>query len=237
MNQRRPILSQIPPITLNLIIINFLIWLAELVLNRFHISLTQMLGMHYIEASDFRVWQIITYAFLHDDGSIWHLFFNMFSLFIFGSPIERAWGAKRFILFYFVCALSAAITQQIVWSFELHSIAISEAAVVRFPDGNEMLRLDHLNRFVTVGASGAVFGLLLAFGMLFPNAAIFLMFIPIPIKAKYFVIFYGLIELFMGIAPGADGVAHFAHVGGMIGALILILTWRKRGKISKKPFF
>ena len=217
--RRNSILATLPPATLNLIIINGLVWLAELVLLRFGYNLIDLLGMHYFEAPNFSFWQLITYAFLHDDSSISHLFFNMFALFMFGGQIERLWGSRRFLIFYGVCALTAAITQQIVWYFGLHEMALSSG-------GYETVQ------YVTVGASGAIFGLLLAFGMLFPNAAIFIFFIPIPIKAKYFVIFYGIIELLLGIKGMASGVAHFAHVGGMIGGLILVLLWRKKGKIS-----
>lgn len=217
--RRNSILATLPPATLNLIIINGLVWLAELVFLRFGYNLIDLLGMHYFEAPNFSFWQLITYAFLHDDSSISHLFFNMFALFMFGGQIERLWGSRRFLIFYGVCALTAAITQQIVWYFGLHEMALLSGGYAT-------------EQYVTVGASGAIFGLLLAFGMLFPNAAIFIFFIPIPIKAKYFVVFYGIIELMLGIKGMASGVAHFAHVGGMIGGLILVLLWRKKGKIS-----
>lgn len=217
--RRNSILATLPPATLNLIIINGLVWLAELVFLRFGYNLIDLLGMHYFEAPNFSFWQLITYAFLHDDSSISHLFFNMFALFMFGGQIERLWGSRRFLIFYGVCALTAALTQQIVWYFGLHEMALLSGGYAT-------------EQYVTVGASGAIFGLLLAFGMLFPNAAIFIFFIPIPIKAKYFVVFYGLIELLLGIKGMASGVAHFAHVGGMVGGLILILLWRKKGKIS-----
>ena len=217
--RRNSILATLPPATLNLIIINGLVWLAELVFLRFGYNLIDLLGMHYFEAPNFSFWQLITYAFLHDDSSLSHLFFNMFALFMFGGQIERLWGSRRFLIFYGVCALTAAITQQIVWYFGLHEMALLSGGYAT-------------EQYVTVGASGAIFGLLLAFGMLFPNAAIFIFFIPIPIKAKYFVVFYGIIELLLGIKGMASGVAHFAHVGGMIGGLILVLLWRKKGKIS-----
>lgn len=217
--RRNSILAKLPPATLNLIIINGLVWLAELVFLRFGYNLIDLLGMHYFEAPNFSFWQLFTYAFLHDDSSISHLFFNMFALFMFGGQIERLWGSRRFLIFYGVCALTAALTQQIVWYFGLHEMALLSGGYAT-------------EQYVTVGASGAIFGLLLAFGMLFPNAAIFIFFIPIPIKAKYFVVFYGIIELLLGIKGMASGVAHFAHVGGMIGGLILVLLWRKKGKIS-----
>lgn len=216
----------LPPVTLNLIIINVLFWLAQIALVRVNINLTDIFGMHYFQASSFRVWQLITYAFLHDTSNFGHVFFNMFALFMFGISIEQLFGGKRFLLYYIVCALAAALTQQIVWAIDLMPIVNSGAESISLADGLYPTATI-LNRFITVGASGAVFGILLAFGWFFPNAAIFLFFIPIPIKAKYFVVIYGLIELLAGISSSGDGVAHFAHVGGMIGGLILILLWRK----------
>ena len=152
---------------------------------------------------------------------------------MFGGSIERLWGRSRFLTFYIVCALTAALTQQIFWYTELHDIVASGASIITFSEGGQMLVSSFLNRVLTIGASGSVFGLLLAFGMLFPNASIYMMFIPIPIKAKYFVTIYGLIELFLGISGRMDGIAHFAHLGGMIGGIILILLWRKRGYIDR----
>lgn len=221
----------LPPVTLNLIIINVLVWFAQFVFERMGFNITSLLGLHYFEADHFRIWQLITYAFLHDPSSLSHLFFNMFSLFMFGGAVERLWGRSRFLTFYLVCALTAALTQQIFWYTDLHAIVESGATIVTYP-GGQMLTSSFLNKALTVGASGSVFGLLLAFGMLFPNAAIYMMFIPIPIKAKYFVAIYGLMELFLGISGTSDGIAHFAHLGGMIGGIVLILIWRKRGYID-----
>lgn len=231
MQQRRSIFSAFPPVTLNLIIINLLVWLAQNVLPNIGIDLSNILGMHYFQAEQFHIWQLLSYAFLHSTASFSHVFFNMFALFMFGSAVERFLGGKKFLIFYLVCALTAALSQQLVWAFSLYPIATSGVPFVSMPSGAVESTTDFLNRFITVGASGSVFGILLAFGWFFPNAAIFLLFIPIPIKAKYFVIFYGLVELFLGISSTGDGVAHFAHVGGMIGGLLLILIWRKQGKI------
>lgn len=218
-----------PPVTQNLIIINAIFWFATYVLGgRFNIDLNDTLGLHYFQAGSFNPVQFVSYMFLH--AGFPHLFFNMFSLWMFGRLIEQFWGTKRFLIFYVICGLTAALAQQIVWAVDLMPIV----NIVRFPDGAEMLKSAFLNLPTTVGASGAVFGLLLAFGMLFPNSEIYLFFIPIPIKAKWFVIVYGLIELFLGVAPMAGGsnIAHFAHLGGMIGGIILILLWRKKGEID-----
>lgn len=154
----------------------------------------------------FHLWQLITYAFLH--GGLLHLFFNMFALWMFGSGMENVWGSRRFLLYYFVCVVGAALAQ----------LAVTSGAGEIHP---------------TVGASGGVFGILLAFGMRFPNQYILLLIPPIPIRAKWFVLFYGLLELYLGITGTQAGVAHFAHLGGMFAGLVLILYWR--GKLPLKP--
>ncbi len=228
MQQRRSILSAFPPVTLNLIIINVLVWLAQNVLPSIGIDLTNLLGLHYFQAEHFGVWQLLSYAFLHSTNGFSHVFFNMFALFMFGSTIERLFGGKRFLLYYLICAVVAAVSQQIVWAFSLYPIASSGIPYISMPSGAIEPTVAFLNRFITVGASGSIFGILLAFGWFYPNVPIFLLFIPIPIKAKYFVCIYGLIELFLGISSTGDGVAHFAHLGGMLGGLILILIWRRR---------
>lgn len=143
-------------------------------------------------------WQLVTYGFMH--GGLGHLFFNMFALFMFGLPIERLWGTRRFLIYYFVCMIGAAIIQLMV------------AAVT-----GEI--------YPTIGASGAVFGLLLAFGMMYPNAIIMLLIPPVPIKAKYFVVGYGVLTLFFGMTGAMAGVAHFAHLGGMLFGFGLIVYW------------
>lgn len=221
-----------PPVTRNLIIINFLVWFAELVLPRYGIDLISIFGLHYFEASEFNLMQLFTYMFLHSDDSINHVFFNMFSLWMFGSLIERFWGKWRYLFFYITCGLSAAIVQEAVWFFSFHELALLGSDLVRIGGGAVVQANEALNMAITVGASGAVFGLLLAFGMLFPNSKVFLLFIPIPIKAKYFVIIYGVAELFFGVSAVGDNVAHFAHLGGMLGGLILILLWRRKGEID-----
>lgn len=237
MSRGNSFLSSIPPVTKNLIIINFLLWLATFVLrNKFNFDLTDYLGLHYITAPDFNAAQFITYMFMHDPNSIGHVFFNMFSVFIFGRTLEIVWGAKRFLIFYLLTGIGAGFIQELVWFMSVYgesSFAVEtiHGAVVNVPAEYYTPLLN------TIGASGAVFGILLAFGMLFPNAEMFLMFIPIPIKAKYFVAFYGVVELLLGIGgnPG-DNVAHFAHLGGMLFGLILILYWRKKG-MGGGPYF
>ena len=207
----------IPPVTKNLIIINVIAWLAQVVMIRNGMDLTQYLGLHYIGSENFRIYQFVTYMFLHDPNSFGHVFFNMFAVFMFGRTLEQIWGQKRFLLYYFVTGIGAALVQLIVIYIRLQTALPQDAYML-------------LNT-VTVGASGAVFGVLLAFGMLFPNAELFIIPIPFPIKAKWFVIGYGVFELFFGIRNYAgDNVAHFAHLGGMLFGIFMILYWKKKDK-------
>lgn len=226
--QGRSFLNSIPPVTLNLIIINFIMWVATLVIGTDPITgqyrLVEWLGMHYWQAENFNVAQLITYMFMHDPYSLSHVFFNMFSVFMFGRLLEQVWGGKRFLFYYMTTGIVAGLVQQVAWHFEFGS-QIAEMSL--YYSGREVAQM--LNGLVTIGASGAVFGILLAFGMLFPNMPLYIFFIPIPIKAKWFVIFYGLLELWLGISGSMDSVAHFAHLGGMLGGIILILYWRKKG--------
>lgn len=246
MTQRNSFFSSIPPITKNLIIINFIVWLATLVLSsRSGFDIERYGALHYFEASDFNPVQLITYMFMHADFT--HFFFNMFALFMFGITIERTLGQKRFLFYYISCGLGAAIIQEITWYFTWESIFTMPLANQNDISFDEMSKaiaqaqsmgynMPFLNQLLTVGASGAVYGILLAFGMIFPNQPIYLMFIPIPIKAKYFVIGYGAIELLYGLSMANDGVAHFAHLGGMLFGLLMIIYWKRKGIINGNYF-
>lgn len=248
MNYYRPANLMFPPVIKNLVIINVLCWLATIAFRRYGFDFVQYLGLHYWKAEDFNIAQFVTYMFLHDTSSISHIFFNMFGLWMFGKDIENFWGGKRFLVYYFVTGIGAGIIQQITWGIDLYPIATAINKVLAGGDINllapylqsvptghvsaaDLLSLKEslYNAPITIGASGAIFGVLLAFAMLFPQARIFLIFIPIPIRAPYFVAFYALCELFMGVNNfHGDNVAHFAHLGGMIFGLILILYWRKK---------
>ena len=161
--------------------------------------------------------------FMH--GNFGHLFFNMFALWMFGNTLENIWGSERFLLFYIVCGIGAGLCQELVQYIQ-YATSLAQYETVNL--GGRIVSMDtYLNMMTTVGASGAIYGLLLAFGMMFPNSMIYLYFF-IPIKAKWFVIGYAVIELFTGLT-GADNVAHFAHLGGMLFGLILILYWKKHG--------
>lgn len=246
MTQGNSFFSRIPTITKNLIIINFIVWLATMVLSsRVGFDIEKFGALHYFEASDFNPVQLITYMFMHADFT--HFFFNMFALFMFGTTIERTLGQTRFLFYYISCGLGAAIIQEITWYFTWESIFTMPLANQNAINLEEMsqaitqaqamgIDLPFLNQLLTVGASGAVYGILLAFGIIFPNQPIYMMFIPVPIKAKYFVIGYGAIELLYGLSMANDGVAHFAHLGGMLFGLLMILYWKRKGIINGNYF-
>lgn len=232
----------LPPVVKNLLIINGLFFLATMALSRYGIDLVKLLGLYIPQSDLFRPHQFVSYIFMH--GGMNHIFFNMFALWMFGNAIENYWGGKRFLVYYMVTGLGAGLIHLGVMEFELFSVlkqlTYEEIAMVKEQGATILqsgqnysnIHLAELNLLLntpTVGASGAVFGLLLAFGMMFPNAQIYLYFL-FPIKAKYFVIGYGLIELFSGVSNRAgDNVAHFAHLGGMIFGYALIKYWQKKG--------
>lgn len=242
-----------PPATLNLIIITALFWLASITLPRFGIDLVRYLGLHYWQSDMFNPLQLIFFNFMHDTNSIMHLLCNMFGVWMFGRTLEEIWGAKKFLFFYFVAGIGAGITQELVWSIDLMPMANDFAEAIKADSGRSLaqyqrylssgditmarasdllyLRDALLNAPVTVGASGALFGILLAFGWLFPEARMMLLFLPIPIPSRIFVGIYAVIELFCGIAGTMSGIAHFAHLGGMLFGAILLFIWKKQGKL------
>ena len=210
----------------NLLIINAIMFLADVVLTRFGIQLNEILGLHFFMASGFRPYQLLTYMFMHANFS--HLFFNMFALWMFGNTLENIWGTKRFLMYYLICGLGAAVMQEGVQYIE-YVTQLSHYQNVNI--GSSVIPMsEYLNYMTTVGASGAIYGLLLAFGMMFPNSLIYLYFV-MPIKAKWFVIGYAVIELLTGVFSSGDQVAHFAHLGGMLVGLIIILIWKKKGRL------
>ena len=198
------VFRNIPTVTKNLLLINVLAFLATVILQQQHFSLEYWGGLNYFMAPDFHIYQIVTYMFLH--GSFAHLFFNMFALWMFGCVIERVWGTKRFIFYYIFCGIGAGLCQELVQFIQYGSMPINS---------------------ITIGASGAVYAILLAFGMTFPEERIFIFPLPVPIKAKWFVCIYAAIELFSAMSAYGDGVAHMAHLGGMLFGFLLIRYWRK----------
>lgn len=226
-------LQQTPPITKNLLIINSIVLLAQYVLQQRGIAdLSQLFGLHFILADDFRPWQLVTYMFLHDGLS--HLFFNMFALWMFGMVIERTLGFKRFLIYYFVCGIGAGLCQE-AWQLGqyyiegLQNYAIMNTGMAVIPMST------YLNTWTTIGASGACYGVLLAFGVLYPNERIMLLIPPIPLKAKYMVVGYAAIELVAAFATNGN-IAHFAHLGGMLFGWLLLIIWRKKSGGRRSNF-
>lgn len=276
----------LPPVVKNLLIINVLFFLATTGLgSSMNIDLADKLGLHYFASQKFEPYQFITYMFMH--GGFSHIFFNMFALWMFGTVLEQVWGPKKFLLYYIITGIGAALVHYIVFYFQvnpelqgmdafianpdfatLQQFASNHQFIIRETSGDiyqafENFQLTYgtlqqdptnvhalqaavnfvseyreyfLNLPVVVGASGAIFGLLLAFGMLFPNSLIYLYFF-IPIKAKWFVIIYGAIELFSGFYDQGGNVAHFAHLGGMIFGFLMIIYWKKTEKKKHQDYW
>ena len=232
----RPLERFAPLVTRNLIFINLIVWVAQLVLPKsLGLDITDWGALHFYYGSAAHFYQYITYMFLHSTDSLMHILNNMFMLWMFGSVIERYWGPKRFLIYYLITGITAALTQQIVWAIDLSSVTSGVYQFVNLGNNQIIPVTEFLNMPTTVGASGAVFGLLLAYGMLFPNSEMYYLFLPIPIKAKYIVLLFGAYELFSGVHATGSNVAHFAHLGGMIGGIILILLWRRK-KIISGPY-
>lgn len=215
-----------PPVTKNLLIINVLFFLGRYVASLYGIDLDDVLGLHFVLASHFHLYQVFTYMFMHASWA--HIFFNMFAVWMFGVAIENAMGSRRYLLYYLTCGLGAAMTQEVVQFVQYAYNGLDAYEQIRTA-GAVMAMGDYLNLWTTVGASGAVYGILLAFGMTFPDNRIFIFPLPVPIKAKYFVAGYAVIELLSGFGSSNDGVAHFAHLGGMLFGLLLLLYWRNGG--------
>jgi membrane associated rhomboid family serine protease len=222
--------QQTTPVVLNLIIINVLVLFAQMAfggsepLN----SVNDLFALHHYKSEMFRPYQIVTHMFMH--GGFFHLLFNMLALWMFGSVVERVWGPKRFLLFYLICGVVAALTQMGSYAFDYwqldHNVISAELAT----QYQEAMRIG-----CTVGASGAIMGVLAAFGYLFPNTELFIMPIPFPVKAKWAILGIIALDVFGGVSrvPG-DNIAHFAHVGGAITGLLLVLYWNKT---NKKTFY
>lgn len=229
------------PVVKNLLIINIICFVISYLAGAiFGIDVANNFGLHYIASPSFRPVQFVTYMFLH--ANLEHIFFNMFALWMFGNILENFWGSKRFLTYYLVTGIGAGVAQIIVAYIKLQAYPITaDMWDVIITEGDDLIRssrnyidstLGAVNGIVngsTIGASGAVFGLLMAFGMLFPESQLYIFFL-MPIKAKWFVFIYGAIELFSGIRNSiGDNTAHFAHLGGMLFGYILIRYWRKHG--------
>ena len=233
-------MRNIPPLTLNLLIINILLYLVKIVFqNKYDIDISEYLGLRYFLSSEFHWYQLITYMFVH--GNEMHLFFNMFALWMFGPLLEELLSGEKFLAYYLLCGLSAALTQYVFYYFQIEGdvhklegiyttiMQIEDVAVRENYFGEWQMRMDEIySSMIIIGASGSIYGLLAAYGVLFPNSYFYIYFV-MPIKAKWFVIFYGLIELLTGIFL-EDNVAHFAHLGGMVVGIVVIWLWKRKNR-------
>ena len=235
-------MRNIPVVTKNLLLVNIIAFVATWILQLRGLDLNDLLGLHFFMAADFQVWQLLTYMFLHSGFT--HILFNMFALWMFGVVIENVWGPKKFLFYYISCGVGAGIMQEIAQFFSFYFTISAQDPTVGF---GELFAIGHqlstqLNGWTTIGASGAVYAILLAFGMTFPNERIFIFPLPIPIKAKWFVMFYVAIELFSAMSSSGDNVAHMAHLGGMLFGYLMIRYWNNHptagyGRSNGRQFF
>lgn len=232
-----------PPVVKNLLIINVIMFIATFALSEY--DLRSILSLHYPKSVLFQPYQVVTSIFMH--GNFGHLFFNMFGLVMFGTALERVWGAKKMLIFFLVCGLGANIIYEIVQHIQIENLLAQYSAedldkIFKLINGEgaeaiasgynynnpELARINALYNGGVLGASGALFGILIAFAMLFPNTELMLIFLPIPIKAKYFIPIYIVIELYLGVQNFEwDNVAHFAHLGGALIGFIIVKIWQK----------
>lgn len=222
-------MAPMPTISKNILYINIGVFVLTYIFGSRGINLVEILGLHYFNSPYFKPLQIFSYQFIH--GGIFHLLMNMYGLYIFGSHLERIWGEKKFLFFYLFCVAGSAI-----FIFALDAFSVYKATGFINPLG----KMDEIPQTVyeiygkvTIGASGAIMGLLAAYATLFPNTEMMIIPFPVPIKTKYLAIGYGLIEIYLGIANrGNDNIAHFAHVGGLLFGFLLVLYWNKKDRTT-----
>ena len=228
--------ANLTPVVKNLLIINLIFFIPFLLIDHQDPQgpATTLFGAFYFNSPSFRPWQLITYMFMH--GGFEHILFNMFALFSFGPILEYTLGSKRFLNFYFICGIGAVILQLIVQAIEVHNITgsftISQPSLDAsyYQYGAQAQHLYDIYHAPLVGASGAIFGILVAFAMIYPNLELMMLFVPVPVKAKYFISFYVLLEIYLSFKQSAgDSVAHFAHLGGALFGFILVKLWHVKG--------
>jgi membrane associated rhomboid family serine protease len=224
-------MGNMPPVIKTLLIINVGMYVLQQIIPGF----TNWGALHYWSSDSFRPHQLVTMMFLHDPSSFGHILFNMFGLYIFGSILENFWGSKRFINFYMVCGIAASIITLLSVPFTAEQYA-KAAGIMADPETGQSLVDIYKQAYTALGASGAIMGVMAAFAYLFPNTELFLMFIPVPIKAKYLIPGFILIDLFSGLGIGVkgDNVAHFAHLGGALVGFIIVYYWNKT---NRKNFY
>lgn len=215
-------MGSMPPVVKNLLLINVIMYVITMITGNF---MYENFALFYFKSPFFKPFQLITHMFMH--GGFTHIFFNMYTLFIFGGVLERVWGSQKFLLYYFVTGIGAALLHLGVMYLQLQGYI----ADVNAGDFMARANIQALLSTPTVGASGAIYGLLLAYGMLFPNNVMQLIFPPVALKAKWFVLIFGALELLLGLSGRGGNVAHFAHLGGMIFGFFLILYWKKNNRM------
>ena len=217
----------IPTVTRNLLIVNFLAFVASWIFQSRGMDLEAIGGLHFFMSENFHLFQFITYQFLH--ANMTHIFFNMFALWMFGCVVERVWGARKFLFYYIFCGIGAGVIQELVQWATMSLFPDMQVEVRLVGGGTTMIPYEQYLLFVAnmVGASGAVYAVLLAFGMIFPNERIFIFPLPVPIKAKWLVMGYVALELFYAISNSGDEVAHIAHLGGMLFGFLMIRYWNR----------
>ncbi len=214
--------NRIPPVVKNLIILNVIMFIITMVTGNF---MYEKFALFYFQSPLFKPYQIITHMFMH--GGFVHIFFNMYTLWFFGSVLENVWGGKKFLFYYLVTGIGAAIIHSLVMYIEVSNLE----SAYRAGEIIAQSQIVDIFRTPTVGASGAIYGLLLAYGMLFPNNVLQLIIPPVALKAKYFVMIFGALELILGISSPGSNIAHFAHLGGMIFGYFLIIYWKKNHRL------
>jgi membrane associated rhomboid family serine protease len=222
----RPGRFQVLPVVIkNLIIINALVWLAQITVGRDLLSIEDLFALHHFSSVHYHFWQFITYMFLHSSDSLFHILFNMFALWMFGSTLENLWGPAKFLSFYLVCGLGAGLTQAIALTYDISQYnAMFEAGQL---GAAELFALINVS---TLGASGAVMGIFAAFAYTFPNSQMIILPIPFPIKAKWALLGLGILDVLGGISSESTGIAHFAHLGGAAVGIIIVMIWNKRNR-------
>ena len=222
----RPGRFQVLPVVIkNLIIINALVWLAQITVGKDLLSIEDLFALHHFSSVHYHFWQFISYMFLHSSDSFFHILFNMFALWMFGSTLENLWGPAKFLSFYLVCGLGAGLTQAIALTYDISQYnAMFEAGQL---GAAELFALINVS---TLGASGAVMGIFAAFAYTFPNSQMIILPIPFPIKAKWALLGLGILDVLGGISSESTGIAHFAHLGGAAVGIIIVMIWNKRNR-------
>ncbi len=222
----RPGRFQVLPVVIkNLVIINGLVWLAQITIGKDLISIEDLFALHHFTSEHYHFWQFITYMFLHSSTSFFHILFNMFALWMFGSTLENLWGPARFLAFYLVCGIGAGITQALALTYD---IAQYNALFQLGEIGAEELYI--LSNIPTLGASGAVMGIFAAFAYTFPNSQMIILPIPFPIKAKWALLGLAVLDLIGGVSSQSTGIAHFAHLGGAAVGIVVVMIWNRKNR-------